>query len=213
MVTRSIFEVLLDIASTIIVPETHVTERRVSSTRGGRPRPAGNDSAPHQDHEFGRAAGRRLRGHPLSRPLVLDRRPRPGLEEPVLLHPASVHLRGDREQGHRSRPVDPDNAMNRPAASVVRCAGVRPEGRRLLAAGLAGGAFTAPPGRAQAAARSSSATRNSPTGCCSSRATSGSSRRRACRPAIVKFAGGPPMIEATQQRQASTLPASAPWRS
>ena len=35
MVTRSIFEVLLDIASTITVPETHVTERRVSSTPEG----------------------------------------------------------------------------------------------------------------------------------------------------------------------------------
>ena len=35
MVTRSIFEVLLDIASTISVPETHVTEHRVSSTPEG----------------------------------------------------------------------------------------------------------------------------------------------------------------------------------
>ena len=35
MVTRSIFEVLLDIASTITVPEVHVTERRVSSTPEG----------------------------------------------------------------------------------------------------------------------------------------------------------------------------------
>jgi hypothetical protein len=35
MVTRSIFEVLLDIASTIVVPETHVTEHRVSSTPEG----------------------------------------------------------------------------------------------------------------------------------------------------------------------------------
>ena len=35
MVTRSIFEVLLDIASTIAVPETHVTEHRVSSTPEG----------------------------------------------------------------------------------------------------------------------------------------------------------------------------------
>ena len=35
MVTRSIFEVLLDIASTIVVPETHVTERRVCSTPEG----------------------------------------------------------------------------------------------------------------------------------------------------------------------------------
>jgi hypothetical protein len=35
MVTRSIFEVLLDIASTIAVPETHVTERRVTSTPEG----------------------------------------------------------------------------------------------------------------------------------------------------------------------------------
>ena len=35
MVTRSIFEVLLDIASTISVPETHVTERRVGSTPEG----------------------------------------------------------------------------------------------------------------------------------------------------------------------------------
>lgn len=35
MVTRSIFEVLLDIASTIAVPETHVTEHRVGSTPEG----------------------------------------------------------------------------------------------------------------------------------------------------------------------------------
>jgi len=35
MVTRSIFEVLLDIASTISVPETHVAEHRVSSTPEG----------------------------------------------------------------------------------------------------------------------------------------------------------------------------------
>jgi hypothetical protein len=35
MVTRSIFEVLLDIASTISVPETHVTERRVGATPEG----------------------------------------------------------------------------------------------------------------------------------------------------------------------------------
>lgn len=35
MVTRSIFEVLLDIASTIVVPETHVTEHRVASTPEG----------------------------------------------------------------------------------------------------------------------------------------------------------------------------------
>jgi len=41
MVTRSIFEVLLDIASTIAVPETHVTERRVSSTPEGDLGPQG----------------------------------------------------------------------------------------------------------------------------------------------------------------------------
>jgi hypothetical protein len=41
MVTRSIFEVLLDIASTIAVPETHVTERRVSSTAEGDLGPQG----------------------------------------------------------------------------------------------------------------------------------------------------------------------------
>jgi hypothetical protein len=35
MATRSIFEVLLDIASTIAVPETHVTEHRVGSTPEG----------------------------------------------------------------------------------------------------------------------------------------------------------------------------------
>src|SRR6185369_12291695 len=35
MVTRSIFEVLLDIASTIAVPEAHVTEHRVASTPEG----------------------------------------------------------------------------------------------------------------------------------------------------------------------------------
>ena len=35
MVTRSIFEVLLDIASTIAVPEAHVLERRVQSTPEG----------------------------------------------------------------------------------------------------------------------------------------------------------------------------------
>ncbi|SEP07379.1 hypothetical protein SAMN02990966_03827 [Rhodospirillales bacterium URHD0017] len=41
MVTRSIFEVLLDIASTIAVPETHVTERRVGSTPEGDLGPLG----------------------------------------------------------------------------------------------------------------------------------------------------------------------------
>lgn len=41
MVTRSIFEVLLDISSTIAVPESHVAEHRVSSTPEGDLGPGG----------------------------------------------------------------------------------------------------------------------------------------------------------------------------
>jgi hypothetical protein len=41
MVTRSIFEVLLDISSAIVVPETHVSERRVASTPEGDLGPQG----------------------------------------------------------------------------------------------------------------------------------------------------------------------------
>lgn len=41
LLSRSIFEVLLDISSTIIVPEVHVTERRVSSTAEGDLGPLG----------------------------------------------------------------------------------------------------------------------------------------------------------------------------
>jgi hypothetical protein len=42
IVTRSIFEVLLDISSTIVVPETHVTERRVGATAEGDLGPQGS---------------------------------------------------------------------------------------------------------------------------------------------------------------------------
>jgi hypothetical protein len=41
MVTRSIFEVLLDISSTIVVPETHVSEQRVGPTPEGDLGPQG----------------------------------------------------------------------------------------------------------------------------------------------------------------------------
>jgi hypothetical protein len=41
LVTRSIFEVLLDISSSIIVPDTHVTERRVAATPEGDLGPEG----------------------------------------------------------------------------------------------------------------------------------------------------------------------------
>ena len=41
IVSRSIFEVLLDISSTIAVPETHVTERRLAATAEGDLGPSG----------------------------------------------------------------------------------------------------------------------------------------------------------------------------
>ena len=41
LLTRSIFEVLLDISSTIIVPDTHVAERRLSATAQGDLGPEG----------------------------------------------------------------------------------------------------------------------------------------------------------------------------
>ena len=65
MVTRSIFEVLLDIASTIAGAGDARDGTQGFVDAGGRPQPAWNDSAPHQDHELVPAARRLLRDHPL----------------------------------------------------------------------------------------------------------------------------------------------------
>ena len=119
MVTRSIFEVLLDISSTIIVPETHVTEHRLSATAQGDLGPQGTIAPLIRITSSAVRPADAFVAIPYQGLLVLDRRPGSRLEEPVLVHPASVHLRGDRKQGHRSRPGDPDNAMNHPAASVA----------------------------------------------------------------------------------------------
>ena len=59
LLTRSIFEVLLDISSTIIVPDTHMAERRLSATAQGDLGPEGTIPPLNSpDLEFGRASGR-----------------------------------------------------------------------------------------------------------------------------------------------------------
>ena len=196
IVSRSIFEVLLDISSTIVVPETHVAERRVGATAEGDLGPQGTIPPLIKITSSSERPSDAFVAIPYHGNWFSHRRPRPRVEEPLLVHPASVHLRGDREQGHRSRPVDPDNAMKRPDRQhhPMRRQFVL-KGMGLLAVGLAGGALDARPAAAQG--------RSIVIGCQEQpdwllfvARDLKLFEKAGLSPTFVKFDGGPPMMEA-----------------
>ena len=95
----------------IAVPEAHVADRRVLPTAEpevGSERP---DPTPHPHRELSRPPGRRLSGRALSRPLVLDRRSRHGLEAALQLPDVRLHARGDWREGRCPRADDSDTVM------------------------------------------------------------------------------------------------------
>src|SRR4029453_5236428 len=89
-------------------PRHRPTRDADGGTRGGTERP---HPPPDPHRERSGPAGRRFPGCALSRPLVLDRRPRHGIEAPVHLPDFRLHARGDRREGSRPDPDDPDAVM------------------------------------------------------------------------------------------------------
>ena len=101
ILTRSFFEIIIDLSANIEVPEAHVAEKRVSPTFVEKTTNGEKIAAVDQDSEFRGKTRRPLYFGSLSQCLFLDRRP--GLDVQGYLFLFDVHFHPDRDRRQRDR--------------------------------------------------------------------------------------------------------------